>query len=89
MSAMDTQQVFKSTFDALVNEDCSISVDIDRYQSALDHALSKMDFSIGTSIYMLPNNLNSDIEKTAEYNEKILISNIDMKIGSKGTIKKR
>ena len=43
---------------ALINEDYSISVDNGRHQSVLEHPLSKMDISIGTSIYMLPSNLN-------------------------------
>ena len=67
---------------ALINENYSISVDIDKYQSVLEHALSKVDFSIGTDIYMLPSNLNLSIEKTPLYNNKILISNTDMKTRS-------
>ena len=55
---MDTQKVFKSTFNALINEGDSISVDIDMYQSVLECALSNVDSSIGTGLYMLPNNLN-------------------------------
>ena len=81
-STVDTQQVFKSTFKALINEDYSISSDIDRYQGVLEYALAKVDFSVGTGIYMLPNNLNLSIGKTVGYNNKILISNTDMKIGS-------
>ena len=55
---MDPQQVFKGTFKALINEDYSIGMDIERYQGMLEHALSKVDFSVGTGIFMLPNNLN-------------------------------
>ena len=36
----------------------------------LEHALSKVDFSIGIGIYMLPNNLNLSIELTKGYNNK-------------------
>ena len=46
----------------------------------LEHALSKVDFSVG--IYMLPSNLNLSIAKTKGYNNKILVSNTHMKIGS-------
>ena len=63
-SAVDAQQVFKSTFKALINEDYSISADIDRYQGIVEHSLSKVDFLVGTGIYMLPNNLNLNIGKT-------------------------
>ena len=37
--AMDAQQVFKSTLKALINEDYSIGIDIERYQGVLEHAL--------------------------------------------------
>ena len=55
--AVDAQQVFKSTFKALINEDYSIGINIERYQGVLEHALSKVYCSVGTDIYMLPSNL--------------------------------
>ena len=48
--AVDAQQVFKSTFKVLINEDYSIGIDTDRYQGVLEHALSKVDFSVGIGI---------------------------------------
>ena len=87
-SAVDAQQVFKSTFKVLINEDYSIATDIKRYQGVLEHALSKVDFSVGIGIYMLPSNLNLNIGKTKGYNNKILVSNTDMKIGSNRDINK-
>ena len=86
--AVDAQQVFKSTFKALINEDYSIGIDIERYQGVLEHALSKVDFSVGIGIYMLASNLNLSIGKTKGYNNKILVSNTDMKIGSNKDINK-
>ena len=47
----------------------------------LQHA-SKVDISVGTGIYMLPSNLNLNIGKTKGYNNEILVSNTEMKIGS-------
>ena len=44
----------------------------------LEHALSKVDFSVGTGIYMLPSDLNLNIGKTKRYNNKIVVSNTDM-----------
>ena len=76
------QKVFKSTFKALINKDYSIDIDIGRYQGVLEHALSKVDFSVGIVIYMLPSNLNLSIGKTKGYNNNILVSNTGMKIGS-------
>ena len=47
---VDAQQVFKSTFKALINEYYSIAIGIERYQGVLEHALSKVDFSVGMGI---------------------------------------
>ena len=80
--AVDAQKVFKSTFKALINEDYSVGIDIERYQGVLEHALSKVDCSVGIGIYMLPINLNLRIGKTKGYNNKVLVSKTDMKIGS-------
>ena len=43
---------------------------------------------MGTGIYMLPSNLNLNIGKTKGYNNKILVKNTDMKIGSSRNINK-
>ena len=45
--SVDAQKVFKSTFKALINEEYSIGIYIERYQRGLEHALSKVDFSVG------------------------------------------
>ena len=85
---MDAQKVFKKTFKALINEDYSLVIDIERYHGVLEYALSKSDFSVDTGIYMLPNDLNLNIGKTTGYNNKILVSNTGMKIGSNKDINK-
>ena len=79
---MDAQKALKGMFKALINEDYSIGIDIERYHGVLEHALSKVDFSLGIAIYMVPSNLNLSIGKIKGYNSKILVSNTDMKIGS-------
>ena len=48
----------------------------------LEHALSKVNFSVGVGIYMLSSNLNLNIRKKEGYNNKILVSSTDMKISS-------
>ena len=85
---MDAQKVFKGTFKALVNQDYSIGIDIERYHGVLEHALTKVDFSVGIGIYMVPSNLNLNIGKTKGYNNKILVSNTGIKIGSNRDINK-
>ena len=55
---------FKGTFKALINKNYPIGIDIERYQGVLEHALSKVDFSVGTDIDMLPSDLKLNIGKT-------------------------
>ena len=86
--AVDSQNVFKGMFEELINEDYSISIDTERCQGVLEHALTKVDFSLGIDIYMLPSNLNLSIGKTKGYNNKVLVSNAVMKIGSNRDINK-
>ena len=80
-TVVDAQHNFKGTFKALINQDFSIGIDIERYQGVLEHALSKVDFSVSRGIYILPSNLNLSNGRTKGYNNKVLVSNIDMKIG--------
>ena len=61
--AVDVQQVLKSTFKTLINEDYSITIDISQHQGVLENALSKVDFSVDIKIYMLPSNFNLNIGK--------------------------
>ena len=52
-----------------------IQEDIKRYQNTLSYTLSKVDCSIGESIYMLPCHLKLKIKTgTVGYNNKILVS---------------
>ena len=69
-SAVDAQKVFNSMFKALINEDYSIGIDNERYQGVLEHALSKVDFSVGIGICILPSNLNLNIGKTKDTTTK-------------------
>ena len=43
--------------------------------------MSKVDFSVGGGTYMLPNNMNLNINKTKSFNNKILISESLYKLG--------
>ena len=49
--------------------------DIKRYQDTLSYTSSKVDYSVGESIYMLPSDMNLKIRSGAVgYNNKILVS---------------
>ena len=64
--AVDAQQALKGMFKTLTNENYSIGIDIERYQGVLEHVLSKVHFSVGIDIYMLPSNLNLSIGQIKE-----------------------
>ena len=80
--AVDAQQALIGIFKALINEEYSIGIDNERYEGVLEHALSKVGFSVGIGIYMFPSYLNLSIGKTRGYNNKVLMRNKDTKIGS-------
>ena len=64
-----------SNFENVVNRRVDIRGDIKRYQETLSYALSKVDYSIGENIYMLPSDMELRIKTgTVGYNNKILIS---------------
>ena len=55
--------------------------DIKRYQHTLSYASSKVDYSVGQNIYMLPSDMNLKIRSgTSAYN-KILVSDEKFSLG--------
>ena len=74
-SALTAQSAFLNNFENVVNRRVNIQEDIKRYQDTLSYASSKVDYSVGQNIYMLPSNMELKIKTgTAGYNNKILIS---------------
>ena len=80
-NALDAQKIYINSFEELLKSDYSITDNIARYQGVLEHAMSKVDFSVGGGIYMLPSNMNLNINKTQGFNNKILISESSYKLG--------
>ena len=79
---LDAQCTFLNTFENIVNRRVNIPEDIRRFQKTLQYARSKVDHVIGEFIYMLPSNMNLQIGKVKDYNNKILISSPSFKIGT-------
>ena len=76
VSALTAQSAFLDNFENVVNRRVDIREDIKRYQRTLSYASSKVDYSVGENVYMLPTNMNLKIKTgTARYNNKILVSN--------------
>ena len=64
-----------NNFEDIVNRKVDVREDIKRYQYTLSYASSKVDYSAGESIYMIPSDMNLKIRsRTVRYNNKILIS---------------
>ena len=59
----------------VANRRVNIQEDIKRYQDTLSYASSKVDYSVGESIYMLPSDMTLKIRPgTVGYNNKIIVS---------------
>ena len=64
-----------------------IREDIKHYQDTLSYALSKVNYSLGQNIYMLPSDMNLKIRLgTVRYNNKILVSDEKFSLGKNENI---
>ena len=74
-SALTAQSAFLNNFENVVNCRVDIREDIKRYQDTLSYTLSKVDYSVGEDLFMLPSNMTLKIKTgTVGYNNKILVS---------------
>ena len=62
-SSLTAQSAFLNNFENVVNRRVDIREDIKRYQDTLSYALSKVDYSVGESIYMIPSDMNLKINR--------------------------
>ena len=82
VSALTAQSAFLKNFENVVNRRMDIREVIKHYQDTLSYASSKVDYSIGENIYMLPSDMNLKIKTgTVGYNNKILISDEKFSLG--------
>ena len=81
-SALTAQSAFLNNFEDIVNGRVDIREDIKRYQDTLSYASSKVDYSVGEHLYMLPSNMELKIKTgTVGYNNKILVSDAKLILG--------
>ena len=82
VSALTAQSAFLDNFENVVNCRVDISEDIKHYQDTLSYASSKVNYSMGQNIYMLPSDMNLKIKTgTVGYNNKILVSDEKFSLG--------
>ena len=63
---------------------CTVDIqeDVKRYQETLSYASSKVDYSVGENLFMLPSNMKLRIRLgTVGYNNKILVSDGKFNLG--------
>ena len=81
-SALTAQSAFLNNFEDIVNHRVDIRKDIKQYQDIPSYASSKVDYSMGENIYMLPNDMNLKIKTgTVGYNNKILVFSEKFSLG--------
>ena len=70
-----------------MNRRVDIREDIKRYQDTLSYTSSKVNYSVGQNIYMLPSDMDLKIKTgTVWYNNKILISNGKFSLGKNNEV---
>ena len=81
-SPLTAQSAFLNNFENIVNHRVDIREDIRRYQDTLSYASSKIDYSVGENLFMLPSDMNLKIRSgTVGYNNKILLSDGNFSLG--------
>ena len=74
-SALTAQSAFLNNFEDIVNRRVDIREDLKRYQDTLSYSSSKVNYSVGESIYIITSDMNLKIRSgTVGYNNKILVS---------------
>ena len=83
-SSLTAQSAFLNNFENVVNCRVDIREDVKRYQETLSYASSKVDYSVGENLFMLPSNMQLRIRSgTVGYNNKILVSDEKFNLGEK------
>ena len=81
-SSLTAQSAFLNNFENVVNRRINSSEDIKHYQNTLGYASSKVHYSVGEHLYMLPSDTTLKIRPgTVGYNNKILVSDGKFSLG--------
>ena len=81
-SSLTAQSAFLNNFENVVNRKVDICEYVKRYQDTLSYASSKVDYSVGENLFMLPSNMQLRIRLgTVGYNNKILVSDGKFNLG--------
>ena len=76
-----------NNFEDIVNQKVDVREDIKHYQNTLSYASSKVDYSVGEHLYMLPSDMTLKIRSgTVGYNNKILVSDGNFSLGKNNEV---
>ena len=80
-TGFDAQKQYLANLEDAINSVVDLPSSIQRYQNVLKYARSKVDFTVGNGLYMLPSNLRLQIGTIVNYNNKIVIAGDDQTVG--------
>ena len=84
--AFDAQKQFIANVEDAINSEVDLPSSIDRYQRTLQYARSKVDFVIGHGLYMLPSDMEIEVDVVNGYNNLIQIATDDMQLGFNSSV---
>ena len=84
--AFDAQKQFLANVEDVINSEVDLPSSIERYQSTLQYARSKIDFVVGLGLYMIPSYMDLYIGTINGYNNLITIATDDLQLGHNDTI---
>jgi hypothetical protein len=79
--AFDSQKQFLANVEDSINSEINLPSSIERYQSTLQYARSKVDFVVAIGMYMIPSDMSLYIGKINGYNNLIVIASDDLQLG--------
>ena len=86
-SALTAQSALLNNFENVVNRRVDIREDLKHYQDTLSYALTKVDYSVGENLFMLPSNMELKFKTgTVGYSNKILVSDGKFSLGKKDEV---
>ena len=84
--AFDAQKQFLANVEDVINSEVDLPSSIERYQSTLKYARSKVDFVVGLGLYMMPSDMDLYIGTINGYNNLITIATDELQLGHNDTI---
>ena len=80
-TSFDAQKQFQANIEDAISSSVDIPSAIERYQSVLQNASSKVDYTFGIGLYMAPSDMRLHIGSVAGYNDEIIIAPIGQSLG--------